>query len=44
MFTMVKTELAVAKATEAHVLLEPVARNTAPAIALAAKYCIEELG
>lgn len=40
----VKTELAVAKATEAHILLEPVARNTAPAIALAARYCIEELG
>jgi mannose-1-phosphate guanylyltransferase/mannose-6-phosphate isomerase len=40
----VKTELAVAKATEAHILLETVARNTAPAIALAARYCIEELG
>lgn len=26
------------------VLLEPVGRNTAPAIALGAKYCIEELG
>lgn len=40
----VKTELAVAKATDAHILLEPVARNTAPAIAFAARYCIEELG
>ena len=40
----VKTELAVAKATAAHILLEPVARNTAPAIALAARYCIEQLG
>ena len=40
----VKTELAAAKATAAHILLEPVARNTAPAIALAARYCIEQLG
>jgi mannose-1-phosphate guanylyltransferase / mannose-6-phosphate isomerase len=40
----VKTELAVSKATDAHILLEPVARNTAPAIAFAARYCIEQLG
>jgi mannose-1-phosphate guanylyltransferase/mannose-6-phosphate isomerase len=40
----VKTELAAAKALEAHILLEPVSRNTAPAIALAAKYCVEKLG
>ncbi len=32
------------KATDAHILLEPVARNTAPAIAFAARYCIEQLG
>ncbi len=40
----VKTELIAAKAQAAHILLEPVARNTAPAIALAAKYCMERLG
>ncbi|MBP2642722.1 MAG: mannose-phosphate guanylyltransferase/mannose-6-phosphate isomerase [Firmicutes bacterium] len=40
----VKAELAVVKAVEAHILLEPVARNTAPAIAFAARYCIEQLG
>ena len=40
----VKAELACCGAAEAHVLLEPVARNTAPAIALAARYCQEILG
>lgn len=40
----VKAELAVCGAEEAHVLLEPVGRNTAPAIALAARYCLDELG
>lgn len=40
----VKTELATCGAGSAHILLEPVARNTAPAIALAARYCQEELG
>lgn len=40
----VKAELAAAGATEAHILLEPVGRNTAPAIALAARYCLDELG
>ena len=40
----VKTELAACGAQEAHVLLEPVGRNTAPAIALAAQYCLDELG
>ena len=40
----VKTELIASKAQEAHILLEPVARNTAPAIALAARYCVERLG
>lgn len=27
-----------------HLILEPLSRNTAPAIALAAKYCVEKLG
>jgi len=40
----VKTELVVSNATDAHILLEPVARNTAPAIAFAARYCIDQLG
>lgn len=40
----VKSELANCCAQEVHVLLEPVGRNTAPAIALAARYCIDELG
>lgn len=40
----VKTELATCGAGSAHILLEPVARNTAPAIALAAKFCQDELG
>ena len=40
----VRTELIAAKAQEAHVLLEPVARNTAPAVAFAARYCLEQLG
>lgn len=41
---LVRTELIVAKAQEAHVLLEPVARNTASAVAFAARYCLEQLG
>ncbi|WP_094603841.1 Alginate biosynthesis protein AlgA [Sporomusa silvacetica DSM 10669] len=40
----VKTELAACGASSAHILLEPVARNTAPAIALAARFCQDELG
>ncbi|MBP2632847.1 MAG: mannose-phosphate guanylyltransferase/mannose-6-phosphate isomerase [Firmicutes bacterium] len=40
----VKTELIAAKAQDAHILLEPVARNTAPAVAFAARYCLEKLG
>lgn len=40
----VEAELASCGAKTAHILLEPVARNTAPAIALAARYCLEELG
>jgi mannose-1-phosphate guanylyltransferase/mannose-6-phosphate isomerase len=40
----VRTELIAAKAQEAHILLEPVARNTAPAVAFAARYCLEQLG
>lgn len=40
----VKAELAACRAEAAHILLEPVGRNTAPAIALAVKYCQETLG
>lgn len=40
----VKAELADCGAQEAHIILEPAARNTAPAIALAAHYCLDELG
>lgn len=40
----VKTELVASKAQEAHILLEPVARSTAPAIAFAARYCVDRLG
>ncbi len=43
-FHHVKAELAVCGAEEAHILMEPTARNTAPAIALAARYCQEVLG
>ena len=39
----VKQELVNAQAEEAHVLLEPFARNTAPAIALAVRYCLDRL-
>lgn len=41
---LVKTELIAANAQEAHILLEPAARNTAPAIAFAVRYCIDRLG
>ena len=40
----VRAELAVCGAGEAHIILEPVGRNTAPAIALAARYCLDKLG
>jgi len=40
----VKAELAACGASDSHILLEPVGRNTAPAIALAVRYCIDELG
>ncbi|WP_312562790.1 mannose-1-phosphate guanylyltransferase/mannose-6-phosphate isomerase [Anaerospora sp.] len=40
----VQAELKVCGIEGAHILLEPVARNTAPAIALAVRYCIDELG
>lgn len=40
----VKAELATCNAQAAHIVLEPVGRNTAPAIALAARYCLDELG
>lgn len=40
----VRTELIAVNAQEAHILLEPIARNTAPAVAFAARYCLDELG
>lgn len=40
----VKTELLNCGAEGAHIVLEPLARNTAPAIVLAAKYCLDQLG
>ncbi|MDF2635457.1 MAG: mannose-phosphate guanylyltransferase/mannose-6-phosphate isomerase [Pelosinus sp.] len=40
----VRVELAACGMDDAHILLEPVGRNTAPAIALAVRYCIDELG
>lgn len=39
----VKADLSKIGVTDANILLEPVSRNTAPAIALAAKFCIDEL-
>lgn len=41
---LVKAELAASGAADAHVVLEPEGRNTAPAIALAAAYCRDKLG
>jgi mannose-1-phosphate guanylyltransferase/mannose-6-phosphate isomerase len=43
-FYHVKSDLAACGAAEANILLEPVARNTAPAIALAARFCLDTLG
>ena len=40
----VQNELAECHAEAAQVVLEPVGRNTAPAIALAAEFCTEKLG
>lgn len=40
----VRAELAKCGVTDAHLILEPAARNTTGAIALAAKYCLEVLG
>ena len=40
----VQAELKTCGIEEAHIILEPVARNTAPAIALAARYCIDKIG
>lgn len=39
----VKAELVSCGAEDVHVILEPIGRNTAPAIALAARYCIDEM-
>jgi mannose-1-phosphate guanylyltransferase/mannose-6-phosphate isomerase len=43
-FHHVKTELIECGVSDAHILLEPTGKNTAPAIALAARYCVDELG
>lgn len=40
----VQSELADCNADAAHVILEPAGRNTAPAIALSLKFCMEKLG
>lgn len=40
----VKFELASVGAIGAHIILEPAGRNTAPAIALAVKFCLDQLG
>ncbi|MBP2658713.1 MAG: mannose-phosphate guanylyltransferase/mannose-6-phosphate isomerase [Firmicutes bacterium] len=40
----VKAELTACGMEKTHIILEPVGRNTAPAIALAASYCIDKLG
>ena len=40
----VQNELSECNAEDAHILLEPVARNTAPAIALSAEFCHSRLG
>ncbi|HWR56315.1 MAG TPA: mannose-1-phosphate guanylyltransferase/mannose-6-phosphate isomerase [Negativicutes bacterium] len=42
-YHQVASELRKANIQGVHILLEPAARNTAPAIALAVKYCLEEL-
>ena len=39
----VQAELADCKAQAAHIVLEPAGRNTAPAIALAMRYCVDKL-
>lgn len=39
----VQNELTECNAEQAHIVLEPMARNTAPAIALAVKYCMDKL-
>ena len=40
----VQAELESIGAKDANILCEPLARNTAPAIALAVRYCIDKLG
>ncbi|VBB09323.1 mannose-6-phosphate isomerase [Lucifera butyrica] len=42
-FFHVKSELIACGAEKAHILLEPAARNTAPAIGLAVRYCMDLL-
>lgn len=43
-FYHVKAELELCGAKDAHILLEPFRRNTAPAIILAIRYCLDTLG
>ncbi|MDU2063376.1 MAG: mannose-1-phosphate guanylyltransferase/mannose-6-phosphate isomerase [Sporomusaceae bacterium] len=43
-FHHVQAELKSVGASDAHILLEPVGRNTAPAIAFAVRYCLDILG
>ncbi|MGE5328968.1 MAG: mannose-1-phosphate guanylyltransferase [Deltaproteobacteria bacterium] len=40
----IKAELKESNAEEANILVEPVSQNTAPAIALTVRYCLDELG
>lgn len=40
----IRAELEECSAHDAHVLKEPLPKNTAPAIALAVRYCIDEIG
>ena len=40
----VKQQLSEIHAEEAHIVCEPIGRNTAPSIALAMDYCMEEMG
>lgn len=43
-YFQVQAELSSIGAEDAHIIMEPVGRNTAPAIALAMEYCKEKLG
>ncbi|MEG6585026.1 mannose-1-phosphate guanylyltransferase/mannose-6-phosphate isomerase [Dendrosporobacter sp. 1207_IL3150] len=43
-FHHVKAELELCGSSDAHILLEPMRKNTAPAITLAVRYCLDKLG